>query len=98
MWEYGFIFAWDFLVYLFLGSFFRLKNVEKRVCVINLKNAMSPIKSIFINVKKDMSELGVWSAAKHTTQTSLGVYTVHGLKLYLGTPMPPAPSKLPTIW
>ena len=59
---------------------------------------MSPIKSIFINVKKDMSELGVWLASKHTTQTSLGTHTVHGLTLYLGTPMPPAPSKLPTVW
>ena len=45
-----------FHVYLFLGDFFRLKSVKKCVCVINFKNAMLPMKSVFINVKKGMSE------------------------------------------
>ena len=56
-----------FLVYLFLGGFFRLKSIKKCVCVINLKNSMLPMRSVFINVKKSMSELGCWLAAKHTT-------------------------------
>ena len=34
--------------------------------MINLKNAMLPMKSVFINVKKGIRELGRWLAAKHT--------------------------------
>ena len=31
-----------------------------------IKIALLPMKSVFINVKKGMSELGAWLAAKHT--------------------------------
>ena len=34
--------------------------------MINLKNTMLPMKSVFINVKKCISELGRWLTAKHT--------------------------------
>ena len=34
------------------GGFFRLKRVKKMGFVINLKNPMRPMKSVFINVKK----------------------------------------------
>ena len=37
--------------------------------MINLKNAMLLMKSVFINVKKGMSELWHWLAAKHTTES-----------------------------
>ena len=56
-----------FLVYLVLGAFFLLKNVKKCVCAMGLKNAMLPMKSVFINVKKGINELGASLAAKHTT-------------------------------
>ena len=35
--------------------------------MINSKNSMLPMRSVFINVKKSMSELGCWLAAKHAT-------------------------------
>ena len=31
-----------------------------------IKIALLTMKSVFINVKKDMSELGAWLTAKHT--------------------------------
>ena len=34
---------------------------------MGLKNAMLPMKSVFINVKKGINELGASLAAKHTT-------------------------------
>ena len=33
-----------------------------------LKNAVLPVKSVFVNVKKGISELGVCWAAKHATE------------------------------
>ena len=36
--------------------FFSIKKCKKCVCVINLKNAMLPMRSVFINVKKGISE------------------------------------------
>ena len=35
--------------------------------MVGLKNALLLVKSVFINVKKGMSELWRWVAAKHTT-------------------------------
>ena len=49
------------------GGRFRLKSVKKCVFVTVLKIALLPVKSVFINVKKGMSELWRWVAAKHTT-------------------------------
>ena len=31
------------------------------------KIVLLPMKTVFINLKKGMSELGIWLAAKHTT-------------------------------
>ena len=62
-----------FLVYLFLGVFFRLKSVKKCVYVVNLKNAVLPVKSVFINVKKGISELWFWLALIHTTKVSKSI-------------------------
>ena len=53
------------------GGGVRLKSVKKCVCVIVLKIALLPVKSVFINVKKGMSELWCWLAAKHTTSTNI---------------------------
>ena len=36
--------------------------------LINLKNAMLPMRYVFINVKKGISELGCWLTAEHTTK------------------------------
>ena len=33
-----------------------LKSVEKCICMINVKNAMLPMRSVFVNVKKGISE------------------------------------------
>ena len=52
-------------------GWFRLKSVNKCVSVIVLQIALLPVKSIFINVKKGMSELWRWLAAKHTTSTNI---------------------------
>ena len=71
-----------FLVYLFLGGFFRLKSIKKCVCVINLKNSMLPMRSVFINVKKSMSELGCWLAAKHATYVIYERGTTLSQRLY----------------
>ena len=43
-------------IYLFFAGFFRLKSVKKCVFVINLKNAMLPMKSVFINVEESVSK------------------------------------------
>ena len=48
-------------------GFFQLKSVKKNVYVTNLKNTMLFMKSVFINVKKDISEFWCWLAAKLTT-------------------------------
>ena len=49
-------------------GFFSIKRCKKSVCVINLKNAMLPMRSVFINVKKCVSELSCWLALIHTTR------------------------------
>ena len=58
--------CWLFPCTPILGVSFRLESVKKKkkcVCVINLKNAMLPMRSVFINVKKGISKLGCWLAA-----------------------------------
>ena len=50
-------------------GFFRLKSVKKMCLCDVIKTALLFMKSIFINVKKGMSKLGRWLAAKHTTKT-----------------------------
>ena len=50
-----------------LGSFFQLKSVKKCVCVVGLEIALLLVKSVFINVKKGISELWRWVVAKQTT-------------------------------
>ena len=47
-------------------GFFWLKSVKRNVFAMGLKNAMLPMKSVFINVKKGISELGASLAANHT--------------------------------
>ena len=54
----------------YIPIFFRLKSTKKKkkmfLCDI-FKIVLLPMKSVFINLKKGMSKLGVWLAAKHTT-------------------------------
>ena len=47
-------------------GFCRLKSVKKMCLCDIIKIALLPMKSVFINMKKGMSELGAWLAAKHT--------------------------------
>ena len=47
-------------------GFFRLKSVKKMCLCDIIKIALLTMKSVFINVKKDLSELGAWLTAKHT--------------------------------
>ena len=47
--------------------FFRHKSLKKCVCVVGLKIALLLVKTVFINVSKGMSELGLQVAAKHAT-------------------------------
>ena len=49
------------------GGVFFIKKCKKNVCAMGLKNAMLPMKSVFINVKKGINELGASLTAKHTT-------------------------------
>ena len=52
------------------GRVFSIKKCKKKcVFVINLKNAMLPMKTVFIHVKKGISELGCSLALMHTTYT-----------------------------
>ena len=71
--------CWLFPCTPILGVSFRLESVKKKkkkcVCVINLKNAMLPMRSVFINVKKGLCELGAWLAAKHTTKANKSHWT-----------------------
>ena len=55
---------WVFPFIPILGIFFRLKIVEKCVCVVELKIALLLVKSVFISVKKGMGELKRRVAAK----------------------------------
>ena len=53
----------------YIPIFFRLKSAKKKkmfLCDI-FKIVLLPMKTVFINLKKGMSELGVWFAAKQTT-------------------------------
>ena len=54
--------CWLFPCIPIFRSFFSIKKC-KCVCVINLKNAMLPMRNVFINVKKGISKLGCWLAA-----------------------------------
>ena len=48
--------------------FFLLKSVKKMCLRDIIKMALLPMKNVFINVEKSISELWRWVAAKHTTQ------------------------------
>ena len=50
--------------------------------MINSKNSMLPMRSVFINVKKSMSELGCWLAAKHATYVIYERGTTLSQRLY----------------
>ena len=47
--------------------FFSIKSVKKCICVVGFKIALLPVKSLFINVRKGISELLRKVAPKHTT-------------------------------
>ena len=57
----------------FRGGRVLIKKCKKNVfdkfkkLLINLKNAMLPMRCVFINVKKGISELGCWLTAEHNT-------------------------------
>ena len=59
------------LVYPFLGG--GLSNVQKEcLCVIMLKIALVLVKNVFFGLKKGISELLHWVAAKHTADSIVG--------------------------
>ena len=55
-----------FLVYPFLGEGVLLKKQKECVYVIMLKIALVLVKDVFFGLKKGISELLHWVAAKHT--------------------------------
>ena len=75
-------------------GFFWLKSVKRNVFAMGLKNAMLPMKSVFINVKKGISKLGASLAANHTIIIAEVFLKLAILRLLINQKSPSLPSNL----